>query len=186
MDLKQAIYTRRAVRAYKPEPVDESLIRAVIDAAIQAPSAINQQPWSFTVIRDKTLLATISRESKAYMLKTTPPERLPPRFKDVLGDPTFDIFHDAPVLVVISAPAQAPWAVEDCALAAENLMLAAQDIGLGTCWIGFAQAWLGTHEGHALLKLPAGHGPYAPIILGYPNAPAPPVPRRAAEINWIG
>jgi nitroreductase len=186
MDLKQAIYTRRAIRAYKPEPVDESVIRAVIDAAIQAPSAINQQPWAFAVIRDKTLLATISREAKAYMLKVTPPEHLPPRFKQVLNDPTFDIFHNAPVLIVISAPTEAPWTVEDCALAAENLMLAAHGLGLGTCWIGFAQAWLGTHEGRSALRLPAGHSPYAPIILGYPSAAAPPIPRKTPEINWIG
>jgi len=47
--------------------------------------------------------------------------------------------HGAPLLIVISADAQRPWIVEDCALAAENLMLAAFDEGLGTCWIGFAQ-----------------------------------------------
>ena len=47
MDLKDAIYTRRAVREFTAEPVDEKTIRKLIDAAIQAPSAVNQQPWSF-------------------------------------------------------------------------------------------------------------------------------------------
>ena len=59
MDLKEAIYTRRAVREFTAEPVSESVIRELIDAAIQAPSAVNQQPHSFCVVRDKAMLATI-------------------------------------------------------------------------------------------------------------------------------
>jgi len=64
MDLKQAIYGRRAVRDYTTEPLDEETIRHLIEAAIQAPSAVNQQPWSFCVVRDKALLARISHEAK--------------------------------------------------------------------------------------------------------------------------
>ena len=50
MDLKDVVYSRRPVRAYKPAAVDETTIGALIDAAIQAPSAVNEQPWSFTVV----------------------------------------------------------------------------------------------------------------------------------------
>ena len=53
MDLKEAIYTRRTVREFTAEPVNESIIRDLIDAAIQAPSAVNQQPYSFCVVRDQ-------------------------------------------------------------------------------------------------------------------------------------
>ena len=75
MDLKEAIYTRRAVREFTAEPVDEMTIRQLIDAAIQAPSAVNQQPWSFCVVRDQALLARISSEAKAHMLRTSPAGR---------------------------------------------------------------------------------------------------------------
>jgi len=44
MELKQAIYTRRATREFTTEPVGEKLILDLIDAAVQAPSAVNQQP----------------------------------------------------------------------------------------------------------------------------------------------
>jgi nitroreductase len=44
MDVREAIYGRRAVREFTPEPVDEKVIRQFIDAAIQAPSAVNHQP----------------------------------------------------------------------------------------------------------------------------------------------
>lgn len=124
-------------------------IRQLIDAAIQAPSAVNQQPWLFTVVRDSELLARISCEAKAHMLRTSPAALASHHFQHVLNDAKFDIFYGAPVLVVISAAA-GPWAIEDCALAAENMMLAAHASGLGTCWIGFAQGWLGTSERHAI------------------------------------
>ena len=186
MELKEAIYTRRSVRDFTPEPVDEKAIRDLIDAAVEAPSAVNAQPCGFCVVRDKTVLATISREAKAHMVETTPVGLMSHHFSELLNDPKFDIFYHAPALILICAVADIPWAVEDCALAAENLMLAARSSGLGTVWIGFAQSWLGTPEGKALLKLPAQYKPVAPIIVGHPKSTPPPVPRKQPEIRWIG
>ncbi len=186
MDLKEAIYTRRAVRDFTAEPVDEGTLRELIDAAVQAPSAVNQQPWSFSVVRDKAVLGRISREAKAHMLRTSPVGLVSHHFDQILNDPNFDIFYRAAALIVISSVSATSWAVEDCSLAAENLMLAARGAGLGTCWIGFAQAWLGTPEGKALLELPATYLPVAPIIVGHPKAAPAPVPRKEPEIRWIG
>lgn len=186
MDLIEAIYSRRAVREFTAEPVDEKILQQLIDAAIQAPSAVNQQPWSFSVVRDKALLARISHEAKAHTLRTTPIGLASHHFQEILSNPNFDIFYHAPALILISAVAQSPWAVEDCSLAAENMMLAARASGLGTCWIGFAQAWLGTPEGKAALNLPASYVPVAPIIVGRPKSAPPPVPRKKPEIHWIG
>lgn len=186
MDLKDAIYSRRSVREFTAEPVTEATIRELIDAAIQAPSAVNQQPYAFCVVRDQNVLATISREAKAHMVRTTPIGLMSHHFSDVLNDQKFNIFYHAPVLILICTVADIPWAVEDCALAAENLMLAARGAGLGTVWIGFSQAWLGTAEGKALLKLPGAYKPVAPIIVGHPKAAPQPVPRKAPEIRWIG
>jgi len=185
MDIKEAIYSRRATREFSRAPIDEDVIRQLIDAAIQAPSAMNQQPWSFSVVRDQDVMARISGESKAHMLKTTPAGLLSHHFEQILNDTAFNIFYSAPALIVICS-ASVPWAIEDCALAAENLMLTAHAAGLGTCWIGFAQAWLGTPAGKSLLKLPAEITPMAPIIVGHPKAAPAPVPRKRPEIRWIG
>jgi Nitroreductase len=185
MDLKEAIYTRRSTRDFTDEPVDEKTLRQLVDAAVQAPSAVNQQPWSFCVVRDRTLLVRISDEAKAHMLKTSP-AGLSHHFQEVLSDPKFDVFYHAPALVVISSTTESPWAVENCSLAAENLMLTARAAGLGTCWIGFAQAWLGTPEGKMALGLPANYVPVAPIIVGHPKSAPPPVPRKEPEIRWVG
>lgn len=186
MDLKEAIYTRRAIREFTAEPISESVIRDLIDAAIQAPSAVNQQPWSFCVVRDQAVLATISQEAKAHMVRATPVGLMSHHFGKILNDAKFNIFYHAPVLILISIVAEMPWAVEDGALAAENLMLAARAVGLGTCWIGFAQGWLATPEGKALLKLPTSYKPVAPIIVRHPKSQPVPVPRKEPEIRWVG
>jgi nitroreductase len=183
MDITAAIYSRRAVRAYSSRPLAPEMLRRLIDAAIQAPSAVNEQNWSFTVARDRTLLRKISTQAKLYLLAQ---DSLAPHLHALVEDPEFDIFYEAPVLIVISSVGDGQWAVENCALAAENLMLAACGEALGSCWIGFAQPWLGTADGRAALELRPDHVPRAPIIVGYPQAQPAAVPRREPEISWIG
>lgn len=185
MELHDAIYGRRAVREYLRKPIEQSVVKALIDAAIQAPSAVNEQPWSFIVIRDQKILDQLSHESKAHMLKFHPPIRESEHFH-MLNDPHFQIFYHAPALVIIAAVAPRPWFVEDCTLAAQNLMLAACDEGLGSCWIGFSQGYLNTPEGKTLLGLPASCAPVAPIIIGQPKGETKSVPRKEAQIQWIG
>jgi len=208
MELREAIYSRRAVREFTAEPVDRAALLRLIDAAIQAPSAVNAQPWSFSVVQDRTVLARISKESKAYLLRTPSKTvssrrltdmlrkahllRAPPtevssqRLTDMLRNPEFDIFYRAPALIVISSVTANEWAIENCSLAAENLMLAACAEGLGSCWIGFAQAWLNTKAGKASLGLPASYLAVAPLIVGQPKGPPAPVTRKAPEIHWVG
>ncbi len=186
MDLDLAITGRRAVREYTAQSVDEKLIGSLIDAAIQAPSAANQQPWTFTVVRDQTVLDRISRDAKSHMLATMLPNPQFDHFRPHLADPDFHIFYHAPVLLLISAGVQGPWIVEDCALAAENLMLAAYAAGLGSCWIGFAQGFLNTPDGKDALGLPAAWGPVAPISVGHPKAAPHPIPRNEPQIHWVG
>jgi len=184
MDLIDAIYGRRAVREYTSEPIDAAVVEQLINAAIQAPSAVNRQPWLFTVVTDQALLGQISENSKAYLL-SEPPKGGGDRYRDLLSDPDFQIFYHAPVLIVISAKELSSWAVEDCSLAGQNVMLAAYATGLGTCWIGFAKDWLNTPEGKAVLGLAPACVPVAPIIVGRPKRPPPPVPRKEPEVHWI-
>lgn len=186
MDIKTAIYGRRSVREYTAQPVDPQMIRGLIDAAVHAPNAVNQQPWTFTVVRDQAVLARISDDAKHHMLTTMAPSPLSDHFRSRLSAPNFHIFYHAPVLIVISAMEQGPWIVEDCALAAQNLMLAAHAAGLGTCWIGFAQDFLNTPDGKKALDLPAAWVSVAPIILGHPKAATSGVPRKEPAVKWVG
>jgi len=184
MDLLEAIRKRRSVREYTDETVDDAVLRELIEAAVQAPSAINQQPWTFVVVKDAERLAQISDKAKSHLLKASLGAPAHP-FREMLNDPDFDIFYRAPALVVIAAAEPTDWAVEDCALAAENLMLAACAKDLGTCWIGFAQNWLATPEGKTELGIPAAFAPIAPIVVGHPRRAPPPVPRKSPDILWV-
>jgi nitroreductase len=185
VQVQDAIFNRRSVREYTDEAVDDATIRRLIGAATHAPNAANQQPWRFTVVRDREVLSRISREAKAHMLATMA-KQYEERFRARLSDPAFDIFYHAPALIVISGRAQEPWIVENCALAAQTLMLAAFAEGFGTCWIGFAQGYLGTAAGKAALDAPEAWFPVAPIVVGRPAVAPPPVSRLNPEIRWIG
>ena len=190
MDIATVISGRRSTREYQNRIPEKTLIESLIEAAILAPNAVNQQPWTFTVVCDHALLDQVSREAKAHMLTTMADSvaagAQAEQFRVTLGNPDFHIFYHAPALILISGNAPGPWIVEDCALAAENLMLMAHSSGLGSCWIGFAQSYLCTPEGKKLLGLPDSWVPVAPIIVGYPSAPPAAVPRKAPEVRWIG
>lgn len=186
MELEHAIYNRRAVREYTDENVAGSVLMKLIEAAIQAPSAVNEQPWLFTVVQDRSLLAGISHEAKTHLLRAPSTNMLAQRLRELVEDPSFDIFYHAPALIVISSATHGQWATENCALAAQNLMLDAFGVGLGSCWIGFAQPWLATAEGKAALQLPAMSVPVAPIIVGHAKSQPPEVPRKRPQVRWIG
>jgi nitroreductase len=184
VDIIEAIHQRRAVREFTAEAVAPDAIRALIESAVQAPSAVNAQPWLFTVIRDGKLLDAISVSSKSHMLAAG--GALTQAMREHLTNPDFHIFYHAPVVILISALKSDAWAGENSALAAENLMLAACGMGLGTCWIGFAQRWLDTEQGRRSVDISSEYRPVAPIIVGHPRAVTPPVPRTAPTIQWIG
>lgn len=186
MDLTEAISGRRSTRDYTTEALDDATINRLIGAAVLAPNASNGQPWTFTVVRDQGLLDRVSDGAKSHMLATMPAGPQSDRYRTMLGDDSFQIFYHAPALILISGSAQRPWVVEDCALAAENLMLAAYGVGLGSCWIGFAQGFLNTPEGKNALGIPGTWVPVAPIIVGHAKIEPAPVPRREAEVRWVG
>lgn len=186
MNVLQAIRERRAVRDFKPDPVSAGMLYQLIDAASWAPSAMNEQPWHFTIVTDRAVLGEICAQAKAWMLKNLSAMPRPAHFRDLLAERDFHIFYNAPCLVVISAASAGPWMREDAALAAENLMLMATSLGLGSCWIGFAQGWLNTPEGRRILNLPDKALAVAPVIVGHPRTEPPPVARKAPLVSWIG
>jgi nitroreductase len=186
MELVDAIYNRRAVRGYTADRLDQPTILTLIDAAIRAPSAVNQQPWAFAVIRDKAELENISRCARNYILEEISDDSPMSRFKQHVADPAFDLLYGAPALIVVYATNADPGACEDCAIAAENLMLAARALGLGSCWIGLARPWLSQTESKTALGIEAHYAPVAPIIVGHPNFWPDPPSRNEPEIHWIG
>jgi nitroreductase len=185
MDVLRAIHARRAVRAYRQEPVAGDAIAALIDAAIWAPSGINLQPWSFFVIDDAATLAACSAKAKALLQISAADHPELAGLKHMLASPTFNIFYNAPSLIIVCATTSDEMALKDCCLAAQNLMLAATAADLGTCWIGLAEAWLNTDQAKAELGMPSSFRPVAPIIVGHPSASPPVTSRRLADIRRV-
>jgi nitroreductase len=185
VDAVDAIYGRRAIRDFTDAVPPREEVGALVDAAIQAPSGMNRQPWAFTVVSGRALLADWSAKAKAYLLASLEPGSALHDARQHLDAPDFNIFYNAPLLVVICATDSDPMSLKDCCLAAENLMLAAYDRGMGTCWIGFSESWLASPEGRTALGIPADHVPVAPIILGRPTHSPPRPHRTPAAVRWI-
>lgn len=184
MDLEQALAGRRSIRNFRPDPVAEQVLEHLIQCAVLAPNAVNQQPWTFTVVRNASQLDALSNEAKRHMLGSLPAGIHAEHFRARLQDPAFQIFYRAPALIVISGVESGPWIVEDCSLAAQNLMLAAHGAGLGSCWVGFAQGYLASPAGKARLGMPPDWVPVAPIAIGYAAEVPAPAPRKAPTILW--
>jgi nitroreductase len=185
MELLKAIYQRRATRHFTDAEVGKGHVRDLIQAAVQAPSAMNLQPWAFAVFHGRARLAGYSRRAKDHLLSTADPSfGLDPNI-DRYASSDVNIFHGADTLIVICARPVGLAPVEDCCLAAQNLMLAAHGLGLGTCPIGFARLWFNLPEVKAELGIPSHYTPVLPIAVGHPMHPPAEVPKNEPEtVCW--
>jgi nitroreductase len=188
------IFTRRSVRGYAPQVLNPATVRSLLDAAVQAPTALHAEPWAFVVVQDRSLLKRLSDRAKGKWAGEASHDRdlhpagdpaMSQAFAERVADPAFCIFYDASTLIVICARMRGPFVEADCWLAAENLMLAATALGLGTCCIGSAIPVLNSPETKAELGIPADVQAVAPIIVGVSSGAAGDVPRKAPEIvSW--
>lgn len=179
-----AIYKRRAVRNYTPHKLDKTVINSLLDAAVQAPTAMHEEPWSFVVIQDQDTLNQLSNSVKAliYTEAHNYPKIQMRHLQELVNNPDFHAFYNASTLIVIYSKYHGPFVAADCWLAAENLMLTACAQGLGTCVIGLAVSALNTPEWKTKLNLSSDITAIAPIIVGVPASIPPVVPRKSAEI----
>jgi nitroreductase len=185
MDLLDAISGRRAVRQYKQECPPEQDLRQLVDAAIWAPSAMNDQAWHFTVVTSRELLDRIAARARLWMQKNELLLAENQEVRALLADADFHMLHRAPALIVISAPKTGKWTAEACTVAAQNLMLAATGQGLGSCWIGLVQDWLNSPEGRQAIALAADERVIAALVVGYANEKPQALLRRKPKITWL-
>jgi nitroreductase len=175
MSAMDAIFHRRAVRDYTPRTVEQSVIRKLLDAAVHAPNAMDEEAWAFAVIQDKNILKRLSDNVKALVVKGA--DNIHP-----VPGPEFDAFYNAGTLIVICGKPAGLFVAADCWLASENLMIAACAIGLGTCPIGLAVEALNTPQWKKELGIAPEMTAIAPIIVGWPAGEKPPTARKPPEI----
>jgi nitroreductase len=177
-DFNQLLVDRRSIRDFLDKPVTTDIVKELIKETTLAPSSGNGQPWSFIIVNSKGLIKRLSDESKKNLLAdiANNPASSSKRYEATLKMEAFNVFYNAPCLVIISGPVKLYSTYIDCALAAGYFMLAAANKGLGSCWVN-----LGSQIREEGLKkeigLLDGHVIVAPIILGWPNG-IPQAPER--------
>ena len=134
-DVLRTIAARRSHRAYQETQLTDEQVQILLKAGMYAPSAVNRQPWHFTVVQNQALLKEINQAVWEETMKAAPENRSP-RFKD----PAFDVFYHAPTVIFISADKENYWNHMDSGIACQNICLAAESIGLGTVILGMPRA----------------------------------------------
>jgi len=179
----EAIKSRRAVRSFEDKPVPESAIKTMLEAATWAPTAINMQPWKFTLITSKAEMNGLSDLAKPALLRALPDvgDESIMGLKQRLTNPKYNVFYGAPLLVFVSG-AKSPFAVNDCTMAAQNMMLAGCSLGVGSCWIGSGVVVANDPKIKAELGVPDDHEVYAAVIFGYPKGGMPKAPQKRAPV----
>ena len=106
MEIIEAIRKRRAVRDYLDRPVERSTVEGLINTAIQAPSAMNLQPWAFAVMLGRKRVEDCGKRAKSWLLENfeqTPFARNSEssRMRQILEDKERLLFYNAPALVMV-------------------------------------------------------------------------------------
>jgi nitroreductase len=184
----ECIRERKSIRKYVDRPVPDNIIQSIIHAGIEAPTAMGLQPWRFVVIRDRGLMKRISDFCKSALLESLeqyPPEHAEP-FRNLLRDPGYSIFFNAPLLILVLGDDRCSQSGYDCTLCAGNMLLAASSLGLGGCWMGSAEVVAESTELLDQLRIPGHFRIVAPLIFGYPDVTQPKKPeRREPYTVWI-
>ena len=183
ISLGEAIFSLRAIRRVKPDPIPEEDLRDILMAAIQAPNGGNAQPWHFLVVRDPELrvqLGTLYHE--AWWAKRADegvrgPEDLDPANQvSASAMRLADEFGEAPAIVLVCATAHGAGAMGSVIPSVENLLLAARGLGVGGT-ITTLHASVDERV-KALLDIPAEIQIVYAIRLGYPRGSFGPVTRK--------
>jgi len=178
LSYNELLKRRRAVRNFEDREVPESTILEILEETCLAPSAGNRQPWEFIVIRNREMIKRLSDESKANCLLDleADPDLSIKQYEALFRLPDFNVFYNAPCLVLIAGNRSIPSLKVDCALAAAYFMFSAAVRGLGTCWVALGGN-IRNPETLTQLGLSQSHIIVAPMIAGYP-ALIPDIPQR--------
>ncbi|HJD97094.1 nitroreductase family protein [Mailhella massiliensis] len=162
MDIWTAMKTRRSVRSYTGEPVSEEAVRAMLEAAMLAPSAGNEQPWEFILVRDKEALV---------------------RAGGINPYASFSPKASLGVMICLNREREkyAGMGFLDIAACTQNLLLAAHGLGLGAVWTAVYPVEERVKGFRALLALPENVIPVAFVLVGHPGEKSSSVAARFDE-----
>lgn len=160
-EVLKAIKNRRSTRAYKSEQIADEELEILLHSAIQAPSAVNAQPWHFTVIQNKEMIDNMNDKTKEVMLESDN------SYISNVGRGPMHIFYNAPTVIVVSGKKDVTSSLVDCSAAIENMLIAAESIDIGTVWVGFVRSLFTLSKEVEKFNLPDGYEPLYAVAVGY-------------------
>ncbi len=177
----ESIQNRRSTRQYQDKQISDEELQILLDAGIQAPSAMNLQSWHFTVVQNQELINYISDQSKKGMSQSSNQKIAS------MGNSDMHIFYKAPTVIIVSGKKEVGSALVDCSAAIQNMLIAGESIGLGTVWVGFSRFFFQLGEGVEKLNIPDGYEPFYAIAVGYKQDKSAqgPSPRKGEVINYV-
>lgn len=172
----ETIMTRRSIRQYKPEAVEREKMQTIVECGINAPNAMNRQPWEVRVVDNPDYINGVTELYK----KANP---------QAAADSTFrNMFRNAPTVVFIGHDTKSESSPFDCGLLAENMMLSAWSMGIGSCCLGSPARFMMSPEAAEYLKklnFSEGYELLYCIGFGYPDETPAAKPRETSKIQFV-
>lgn len=153
-----ALLNRRSIRKYKDIEISDEIVEILLRAGMAAPSAGNEQPWEFIVLRDKEIMKKITKVHPYSQMLLSADVAIV-----VCGDESKELFKGF-------------W-VQDCSAATENILIAAEDKGLGAVWLGVYPIEDRVNALKNILDLPDSVMPLSIIPIGYKDEEKKPLDR---------
>lgn len=154
MELSMAIQSRRSIRKFKPDPIADHDLQAIMEAARLAPSALNLQPWRYVITKSQSIRESLARSTPSTFIAQAPViiiccieltafDAIGARYRELHQANAFvdtPFANASPEELLKNKPLDPQWIqahlVFNAAIAIEHIALKAADLGLGSCWIG--------------------------------------------------
>jgi nitroreductase len=176
-EVLETIARRRSARRFSPEQIKDEELDEILAAAMQAPSAHNDQSAYFAAVQSEALIDEMSEGSKVEMRKA------PVDWIASMGsNEALHIYYRAPTVIIVAGRKDAVSPLVDASAAIQNILIAAESLDIGACWIGFAKFFFTGPDRYRKLGIPDGYEAHYGVALGYrPEGPAAKPPARKRE-----
>jgi nitroreductase len=180
----EAIKTRFSCRDFADTTLDDAKIRAIAQAAIEAPSAMNRQRWQIIVVRNPELIAELEAEGMR-VIAAMPDKSIYDRIMSRGGK----LFYSAPCIIYVPIePSELTGAAMDCGIVLQTIALAAQAQGLSSCICGLAGLSFADDKAAYFkekLQFPTGYEFGCAVLIGEAVAPGKPHEPDEDKIKYI-
>jgi nitroreductase len=178
----KTIAARYSCRDFAGTPLTDEQVKAIVDAALAAPSAVNRQPWHIIMITDKSIIDDMDKEAIS-ILAAAEDKSAYERIQSRGGK----VFYNAPSMVMVASDGSS-YGTMDCGILSQNVCLAAQSLGLGSVIVGMAGIPLSGPNGEALKKrmqFPDGYVFGIGILVGTPKTAGKPHELNPNKVTYI-